>query len=225
MPGEKQNEIKTKLDGMNTIPREFCFNHEKIWQRVDEQLNRPKEKNLAWLYAAAVLLLIVGSFLIIQNASQNRSLAIPIHYPSKSPGVKAIGQSKEEEKVQVDPLVARYVQTAKKTNYPIAKVEQIKPALDSIIVEQPIAALPSAIISDSAAKTTTIAKVPKFKIAHINELNTNEPVFDLPTPKASMALLNRRNISEVNEPVSVEEKAFIQRKQKALLPFLISSSQ
>ena len=40
MPGEKQNEIKAKLDGMSAIPEGFGFNHEQTWQRLDGQLNR-----------------------------------------------------------------------------------------------------------------------------------------------------------------------------------------
>lgn len=223
MLGEKQNEIKAKLDGMSTVPEDFGFNHEQTWRRLNEQLNRPKKKYLAWLYAAAILLLIAGSYLVIQNASVNRNLALPTHHPSKSSNVKAIVQPKNEE--QANTVTAPYVRTAKKASQSVLKVEQIKAAVDFIIAEHPIVVLPSATESDTVTKTLATANPPKFRIAHINELNTNEPLFDLPKPKAGVAFLNRRNISELTEPITVEEKTFVQRKQKTLFSFLISSSQ
>jgi hypothetical protein len=222
MPGEKQNEIKAKLDGMSTLPEEFCFNPEQTWRRLNEQLNRPKKKYLAWIYAAAIILLIAGSFFVIQIGSQNRNLAVPIHYPSKSSKVKTVVQPKKEE--EANNVIVHYVPTAKNISHSVVKVEQTKPLVDSIVVEQPIAVFPSAVKVDSVTNTIAIVKSTKFRIAHINELNTNEPFFDLPKPKAGVALLNRRNISELTEP-TVEEKALVQRKQKTLFSFLISSSQ
>src|SRR5688572_12747802 len=61
MHGAKQNSIKTKIDNLNQLPEGFSYNHASSWQKLENKLQKGKQKNYRWwIYAAAVVLIISG---------------------------------------------------------------------------------------------------------------------------------------------------------------------
>jgi hypothetical protein len=227
MPGEKQNEISNKLNGMNSIPQGFRFDSDQTWQKLDAEMHgKPKRKLIFWLPAAVLLSAVIGGTVYFQVKSS---------HPNKDTRVTTLHPSKQQKQTPVEKEI---VQLTNAKHIPVLKSAEQRqriPFEEKEIAQDTLVAFPAVTqvsnvlqdnLKDTVVAVASSVQKPRFKIAHVNELDV--PVTTLPSsPKANTVLLIRKTNStpEYNESSSVEEKVIAYKKQKTLIASLINSSQ
>lgn len=73
MQAKKQNDlIRQKLDQQNSVPENMNFNSALLWDKLEISLQQKKGRKTIWMfYAAATLIIILFTFIMINQHSKN----------------------------------------------------------------------------------------------------------------------------------------------------------
>lgn len=229
MPAGKPNDISEKLHGLDQVPEGFRFDGAAAWRGLESRLPAGKKKRrYAFWYAAAVLVLI----------------AIAVAFFSRQPPApaekKTVGTAPNLQpaiRPNLDRNVAQPFQQQQGTNLPVRNNpvartplpdmdQEDDPLADSNDTDQPQEEIVSHLQDTALAAAVTVAPSPKpkFKIAHINELDHAEEV-PPPAPKpVNSYAMKRPAFSTLSESPLMDEERMLPKKKRSTL-FLTSSSQ
>lgn len=222
MPGDKQNNINEKLDGLNKLPEGFAFNKDATWQKLEEKLApKPKRKIALWFYAAAAFLFFAVAGIYFFRQDENNKNTFVITFTKKEDSKKSIPENVKStiDNVAVKPAVEKNIKELRLSSELIKKLNQ-QP--DSTINEPQkpnelfVINKPDPVFADTLKTTADVViKNPKFKIAHINEISTEvNSVPQLATQNKLAYAMNRPIFSSITEmPVGGDEKQFHQKKK------------
>jgi hypothetical protein len=228
MPGERQNETRSKLDGMNAIPSCYHFDREAIWQKLDAQMQRRSKKKLIyWLPAAVFISAIIGTaayFEVKRNQSHNNTDITITTRPKNStqpPVEKGFVQLPDTKKTVIR-------KDAERRNNNRFEQNEILPDTSVsfyFVAQSPELPPVNPVRKDTVAVAATVQR-PKFKIEHVNELDVSSIVLP-PSPRSNTVFTLRKSfsVSDYEQPAYSEENIISHKKQKTLIASLTNSSQ
>jgi hypothetical protein len=233
MPGEKQNEIKNRLEAMNEVPEGFQFDRAGTWLKLQPALSAGRSRIRAWYWsAAAVLFLFVCGMMFFKPGKGLAFLPAEVVtveplQPSAQPGIL------KAEKPGVVPLEVADGKNIDRRKRPAAGQHMPK-ATDTGKLKEKLTE--GMVLYGEQGKapdkdTTHLVAVvapqkAKYRIAHINELNQEETVQTPPQQKEARMVFVKRNMQAAGyeeAPVGEEKPAMLKRKK--LFSALVSSSQ
>jgi hypothetical protein len=172
---ERQNNISSKLAGLNHIPEGFAFDKNGLWQKIKET-RTSKSKRRSLLYAAILIPAIVTISWVFIGQQKGDKVIVTLPAKPVKPSEQLITLPKENDVVQKN-LPGQSI--AKASPAKIERLGDIKLQTTKKIVftessvinipsEEAIAAAPR---SDSVAVAATPKPKYKYRIAHINEID------------------------------------------------------
>ena len=223
MPAGKQNNIRDRLNTMNSLPEGVVFDPNATWEKLEAKMQaRPGRKYHYWYHAAAVLFLAICGFLLVNDGGRktNEDDTL-VQRPANrtQPTIITISEVQKNSAVPAEKNAGRQKERSRwestrdnKDTFPV--LSDIMIPLISTVVEPQADTLSLVKFEEPPKK--------KFRIAHINELGTPEPLNVLPS-KTNL-VVKRPPFSTISEvPLPDEERIMTKKKRAAL--FLTSSSQ
>jgi hypothetical protein len=225
MPAEKQNNISDKLDGIRSLPEEYHFSPDRVWDRLEPQLKRTSINYRAVFFAAASFIaVIVFISLPAQRNDPDGTVTIkePISPDISIPLTNITGAAS-------DPNQKPFIQNSRvgariksKSKQPLLQDIVVAP-VNNLIKEEPYPA-----VKMKPEPGVEIAMKPKYRfpIAHVNELNTVIPLeTEEQVTKPIITFAFRKHSVEIlPSPVNSFEEGFADRKKpKGIFPLLNSS--
>ena len=217
------NIIQEKINSLQEIPVGVSFNPAKSWQQLEKQLQPKQKKYIVWLCAAVFTTAILISGLIYYTSNSSAPIKKEVFVkepPLQSDKSTNIALQNEELKNQ-NKKTSVFVPQQKSNSINKSTVLENKINPDSIIKIEPILQNNSTAINQPLetkpfVETTVIknaAKKSRFKIVHINELNTPQPQLITISKNASMEeIMYKSDISNLETKNNI--KIFqIQRNQ------------
>lgn len=179
------NIIQGKMNSLQEIPAGISFDATKSWQQLEKQLQPKQKKNIAWLYAAAAFaaaILISGLFYYNTDSSTpvKKEIVLKEYSLQRDTPKNIVAKNDEAKDQNKKTLVSIQQQKSIATNKTIAvetkpdsvvTVENIPQNNNSIAINQLVETKP---FVETGVPKTAPAKN-KFKVVHLNELNTPQP--------------------------------------------------
>lgn len=234
MHGEKPNSIKTKVDELGSIPTGFSYNHVATWQRLEKNLQVEKHKTYRWWLYAAVIFLLMGSFFMWKLNNQSN---VKIVHANKSDKTKEIndkpkieielpGNNSQPESMTIPIVINRSGKKPKEND--IQQNVTITFPKDTLVTADVspnnIEIVPKLVVDSAHANVVEKTAKPKFRIAHINELNKPR-IISFPSEEKNSVVFKKPLLSSMNEePLSKEEKTVSRKKSRTIFS-PVSSSQ
>jgi hypothetical protein len=225
MPAEKQNNISDKLDGIRSLPEEYHFSPDRVWDRLEPQLKRTSINYRSVFFAAASFIAVIifislpakrndtdGTVIVKEPIS--RDISIPL-----TGIIDAASNPNQKPSIQNSQVGARI---KSKSKQPLLQDIVIAP-VNNLMKEQPHPA-----VKMKPEQGVEIAMKPKYRfpIAHVNELNTVIPLeTEEQVTKPIITFAFRKHSVEIlPSPVNSFEEGFADRKKpKGIFPLLNSS--
>lgn len=219
--GKQDSRIREQLDRLQQAPEPFQFRSALVWQQIETRLTEKKRRHFGWLYgtAAAVLLCAGGWWLLQHKKTPDAKPASPfVSTPTRTKPGKDTLQKVIDREVQPYPSnLVTVRQTGKQGIKVIPSTSQQTPVagVDSsgpLVVSAPPA--------DSLSMPITIAK-PRFRIAHINELDNNSSDPGLAQqplkkkPLISTFLFSPKDVTE--DMIVKENMGYMEAKPRGIL--------
>jgi|GEM_PF-6155515 hypothetical protein len=191
------NIIQGKINSLQEIPAGISFNAAKSWQQLEKQLQPKQKKNIIWFYAAAILIAaMLISGLIYYNNNSSTSIkkeTVLKGHSSQTGNTKSVVLKNDKAKKQ-SKKASIFIPHQKPISIDKTIIVEDKIKLDSVvIIETALQNNSIAINQPTEAKPlvekTTTKNVPaksKFKIVHLNELNTPQPQIITLSKKAGL---------------------------------------
>ncbi len=225
MPGEKQNRIKQKLEQLSAVPNGFRFNEEHTWQAMEPKL-RPKRKRFLWVPTAAILLVFfTGYFFIGKHQSKLQPAASIVQTISKPVTKNASLPAPVPSQKTTALFKPQTVSNKRMIMLPVVIAQGLSSKQPALLPpsETPIQ---SALLSPAdTVLTTALPLKPRFKIAHVNELNVL-PVIVPEESKKTLALSIRRlSLLDSDEALPADDNPVIQRKRRTLFSPSLNTPQ
>ncbi len=226
MPGEKQNSLQEKLDGFSAIPSGIRFDADHTWQKLETKVvARPKRRSLWLSAAAAVAVLIISVFFFSHPGTTPKTTTAVAGVPNKQTKKASVTSSTQPVTNSQKQSPVRSIQIDK----PVVTIEPpaiTKPSpLTAPFIEN-VFGLQTPPQSVDTAVAIVRTQKPKFKIAHLNELNATQPTL-IPASAERMAGFKFKQkipISLSDEAAPSDEKIFPARP-KTLIASLVASTQ
>jgi|GEM_PF-1405021 len=199
--GKQDSRIREQLDKLRQVPDGFQFRSALVWQEIETRLTEKKRRPFRWLYAAAAaILLCIGGWWFQHKKAPDPAVKSPFvsTKTNSTPGKDTLQKlttrvdqpqpsiqvtARQPEKLQIEPLKATAV------HIPLVIVDSSSPLMVA------------ATAADSLSMPVAIAK-PRFRIAHINELDNHNNTSDLAQqpltkkPLMTTFLFSPKNITE-----------------------------
>lgn len=238
--GEPNNSLKNRLDQLPDIPAGFEFHSERVWQKMETTLCPEKRnKKVVWLAIAASIFGLLVLLTVISNKKKTPSILYTKHLTeiqkrqTAKPDPKPVNYTKRNETSIAAKSNIKGLETNKSHEDEIKK-EGLRIKGTSTVPETFAEIdLPVSMPGDTTgiqkteitiAKPVTKAK-PKFKIAHINELNVSESLAPVQKPvKDNIVFSFKMHTTPAYQEQPIDDEIIIPKKQKTFLS-LISSSQ
>jgi hypothetical protein len=178
------NELRDKINDMQSVPDNFVFNPAAKWQEIENRLtnNMPKPKIAWWYWAAASIVLFVSSLVWLSNSKPTNSFTkLNTSKVSFTNSTKSTNQILSQFK-QHKTATAKAKIAASKANL----VNNLAPKEDNISIEntantaiQPTTNITVDSATTAATNTSVVSKAliikPKRKVIHISELVAGIP--------------------------------------------------
>jgi hypothetical protein len=230
MPGDKQNNITERLGGLHKLPEGFAFNKDATWQKLEEKLaDKPKGKIALWFYAAVAILFfaIAGIYFFKQDENNKNTFVQATEQKRNSKKIIPENAISTTENDAVKPALEKNIKELNSGHFKKTFL-QTDSTLNEPQKENELIVIENAntIVADTLkTMADVVIKKPKFKIAHINELSTEDNSVTLSvTQQKPVYAMKKPIFSSVTElPIVGDEKQFIQKKKGFLS--IINSSQ
>lgn len=228
MQAGKQNEIlQKKLEELAGAPEGFVFDAAATWRRLEVKLKTPKqEKRFLPLYAAAVCLLIAALLLWNLSGTTIKNESVD-NQADNSVSINHVKEKKSLQHASLKEPETTFYKKAQKNTKAIFSVEEKKATLPVAVSDTEVQMKENNLdtftltIADAETRSIVTAHKPKFRIAHINELNNGSlpPNAEQQTNKNNFVFAFHQP-AFTSEDVTIEEKIYPSKKQKGLLGFL-----
>jgi hypothetical protein len=232
MPGEKQNEIKRKLENLSEVPRDFRFRSDAVWRKMEGGLGgRKKNRTILWIALAACFMGAAFIYFVYPSAKKETPFVVsseagksnvpahnqPVSKNNSQQAIKREAPGSHEVKLQ-----------ASEHKIPSGDIQKniVSPFIDTPALAAIHSSLPAPDTSTAkSANTVAAAAKPRFRIAHINELNAAQQTLpEMPKQKDGLALRKLIRRSLASEESGTEELSPDTKKPRYFFS-LISSSQ
>jgi hypothetical protein len=191
MPVENLNDqLKSKLDALAQVPDEYHFNSSAVWKKLEAYLQNPhKRKRSNFFVFAAASLLLVLSVLFFYNLSNQDKMASTLNVNKNQGDENGNPQSSVSNfsipgKIEV-PVLNLF---PKKESPNVKQKQDIKRPQEILVNSETEISVPDVVIinekkvdmsGDILTDKVISSQKPRFKIAHINEVNRNSVSFDI----------------------------------------------
>lgn len=219
--GKQDSRIREQLDQLHQAPEPFQFRSALVWQQIETRLTEKKRMHFGWLYGtAAALLLCVGGWWLVQHKKRPAKTIEP-PFVSTQTGTTAARDTLQMLTIrEVQPHPSNLVtvrQTGKQEIKVIPQTPLHPPVVGADSSNLLVVTVPS---TDSLSMPITIAK-PRFRIAHINELdncNSAPGLAQQPLKKKPLMSTFLFSPKDVTEDMIVKENmGYMEAKPRGIL--------
>jgi hypothetical protein len=216
MPSEKQNNITSRLDGLDRLPEGFAFDQDLSWQGFEKEFYSKKaRRKKAWLIAAVLVPAFAISYFFTNSASdphpgisvKDTLVRIPAFDPIPVQQVITFRRNKEVTKMKKS--VARI---------PMIKTKTLDTVKTVVFMDT---TQTSKALNEITTATVVVQPKPKFRIAHINEINSDPAV----SPGALTSPILKKPFLATVSTVPADDANKIVQKKKFPLSFLSNPMQ
>lgn len=177
--GKQDNSIREQVNKLDHVPEAFQFRAALVWQQIETRLTEKKRRQIGWLYgAAAAILVLMGGLWLTERRVGPPTAVKPSLVPTQT-GTITGRDTLQNAKTPVQ----HSHPTNYKTTRRVAREEmavQVNTTINSPAAEpdssNQIAIAPPVV--ESLAITKAITK-PRFRIAHMNELDNNNSASEI----------------------------------------------
>lgn len=217
--GKQDSRIREELDKLHQVPGPFQFRSALVWQQIETRLTERKRKHGGWLYAAAavVLLCVVGWWLVQHKKAPDPVVRPPlVSTKTNTTPDKDTVQKLTNREVQAQASDQQTVRRPGKQEIIIQQAPAQSPVVEVDTSSRLLVAVPPA---DSLSRPITVAK-PRFRIAHINELDNNNNSTELAQqplrkkPLMSTFLFSPKNVTE--DIIIKENTGYLETKPRGI---------
>jgi len=226
--------LREKLNKLSEVPEGLHFNHSAVWQKLEQQLQKKNNKRnrFVFVYAAASLLLFV-IVLIYHSTSK----------PAKTASTAELIKTTNDGKSGITPERNKNILPvpSNETTFNPTKQKQLqlkiqKPFIDSIQAGQKTNAVEFTTMSKGDSNENTLPILvemvtapevsvlkPRFKIAHINEINRSPVQVDVAhAEKNNYGFTLRKEPSSSSLVAELQSLNYPVNKQKTLFNLITS---
>ena len=227
MPDRKSNNIiADKLDSMDKLPNNVEFNHAAVWQQLESSLQPAKKKRqLAWLYVAASLIVLLFSWFLIDHNYKTETRSIITNEGDVPKKNQLELRSKQETKNQNLEIKKNNIQQniaevksftesiagkQKNITTTFSVVDTSTTMAESSLVNIPVELTQPVDISVAQAKPIK----PKLKVMHINEMGNIVvvPEQKSETNNSLMLMFNKTALTPDLVPTEEDNTAPVRKK-------------
>ena len=173
MPAEKQNNISSRLDGLDRVPESFVFDQGSGWLRFEKELlSKKASRKRPWLMAAALVPVFAISYFFprpvdkppVDGTAIKVSMVEMAAADQITPNKTIASREKEEVVSKKKPVVS----TNKSPGPEATDTFNLVVVVDTNETIEPV--------KEITPITAGLPPKPKFRIAHINEINSEPAV-------------------------------------------------
>jgi hypothetical protein len=215
MATERQNNISSKLDGLDQVPEGFEFNRDAAWKKINAMRSSKSRKRVALFAAVLIPLALTISWIFIRDKRSDDKVVITVPANRMNSSEQFITTSNGNDIVQknfsgqsnVKASPGKSERSAATISQQTKKVVVVEPLTIDIPAEEVTAA---AISPDTVALAASGKPKYKYRIAHINEIND---VQVQPSNVIAQKIVKKPFLASVTTVPATDEDKIVQKKK------------